>query len=130
MKKKLNKIYLAIPYSKMDVELSYKLANEMFAYFLNRGNNVFSPITHSHPLTKLGFRGDWDFWQDCDHQFIDWSDEIVVVVPPTDNGWELVFTSTGVQAEIKYGDETGKKTKYIDFVTKKFVTPPVLISEE
>jgi hypothetical protein len=125
--KKLNKIYLGIPYSKMDVELSYKVANEMFAKFLELGNNVFSPITHSHPLTKLGFRGDWDFWQDCDHQFIDWCDEIIIIIPPTDDGYDLVLSSTGVQAEIKYGIKNGKKIRYFDYAKRLFVKMPEVV---
>ena len=127
--KRLNKIYLAIPYSKMDVELSYKIANEMFAHFLELGNNVFSPITHSHPLTKLGFRGDWDFWQDCDHQFIDWCNEIIIVIPyDTDEftGIELVESSTGVQAEVRYSEEHGKRVRYFDYNKKCFVKLPAL----
>lgn len=125
--KKLNKIYLAVPYSKMDVELSYKIANKTFAILLEKGNNIFSPITHSHPITKLGFKGDWDFWRVRDYQFIDWSDEIIVIVPPTENGWDLVYTSTGVQAEIKYGIKNNKLVRYFDYKTKQFTNLPELI---
>lgn len=128
--KKLNKIYLAIPYSKMDTDLSFSLANEMMVYFLNKGNNVFSPITHTHPITKMGLTsGAWDYWGDFDRQFVDWADEIVVIIPPTEDGVELVHTSVGVNGEIEHGNKTGKPHRFFDYETKKFVKLPELVSE-
>lgn len=114
------KIYLAIPYSKMDVELSYLIANEMTVHLINKGYNVFSPITHSHPLTKYGLRGDFEFWEIMDKQFVDWADEVFVVVVP-ENGWDLIESSTGVRGETEYAKFTDKPVKYIDYKTKKFV---------
>lgn len=131
--KKLNRIYLAIPYTKMDGDLSFKLANEILVYFINKGYNVFSPITHSHPLTKLGVRGDWEFWEQVDLEFIDWADEMIIIIPPDDkdiSGVELVKSSTGVQAEIDYCIKTNKKVRYFDYETNKFVKIPELILEE
>ena len=131
--KKLNKIYLAIPYSKMDGDLSFKIANEMMVHFLNKGSNVFSPITHSHPLTNLGIRGDWKFWEQIDLEFIDWSDEMIIIIPPTNNnisGIDLILSSIGVQAEIEYCNKSGKKIRYIDYETKKFVNIQELVLEE
>lgn len=129
--KKLNKIYLAVPYSKMDNELSFEIANRTMVRFLNLRNNVFSPITHTHPIVEMGLtKGTWDYWAEYDCQFIDWADEIIVIIPPTDNGWELVFTSIGVQAEIKYGEKHGKRVRYFDYATQKFVKVPELIEEE
>jgi hypothetical protein len=93
----------------------------MMVYFLNKGNNVFSPISHTHPIAKMGLTsGAWDFWGDYDLQFVDWSDEIVVIVVP-ENGWELIETSIGVQAEIEHGKLTGKRVRYFDYETKCFV---------
>jgi hypothetical protein len=124
--KTLRKIYLAIPYSKWDVDLSYEIANEVSAHFINLGFNVFSPITHSHPLTKYGLRGDFDFWEKMDKQYVDWCDEIVVIIPPTYNGLELIESSVGVQGEIEHGEKTGKPHRFFDYKTKKFVKIPEL----
>lgn len=118
--KDLKKVYLAIPYSKMDKELSYRIANEMSVYFINKGYNIFSPITHSHPLSKYGLRGDFAFWEKMDKQFIDWSNEIIVIVVPN-NGWELIESSIGVQGEIEHASLTGKPVKFFDYETKMFV---------
>ena len=67
----MKKIYLAIPYSGIQ-ESSYEQANKATAELMSgdKGVNVFSPITHSHPLTKHGVRGDWEFWKKIDFQFI------------------------------------------------------------
>ena len=128
MENKIKKIYLAIPYSKMDKELSFTIANEISIRFLNKGFNVFSPITHSHPLVKKGLlNGAWDFWEKIDCQFIDWADEIVVIIPPN-NGIELIETSVGVQGEINYAKQTNKPYRYFDYNKKRFV--PLISNKE
>ena len=104
------KIYLAIPYSGME-QSSYDQATAATAKIINEYCiNVFSPITHSHPLVKYGAKGTWDYWQKIDYQFIDWADEVWVLVP--NEGYDRVLKSTGVQAEIKYAKETGKSIRY------------------
>lgn len=118
--KKLRKVYLAIPYSKWDVNLSFKVANEMTVILLNKGYNVFSPITHSHSLTKLKkytVPHTWDYWRLIDYQFIQWADELIVVVP--DANMDLVKASTGVMAEIKYAKRKKIPVSYIHFDSKK-----------
>lgn len=98
----MKKVYLAIPYTGME-ESSYRQANRATALLLNLGFNVFSPITHSHPLTKIEdckVPGSWEFWQKIDYQFLDWADELYVLIP--EEGMERVHLSVGVQAEIEY----------------------------
>lgn len=129
MEKKINKIYLAIPYTKIDKQYSYDLANVITFDLINQGNNVYSPITHTHPLVMMGLEGSWDFWAECDYQFIDWADEIIVVIPPVENGIETVQESVGVNAEIKYGIETGKPVRFFDYATKEYVGVPELVNE-
>ena len=107
----MKKIYLAIPYSRME-ESSYKQATETTARLIeaNNGLNIFSPITHSHPLTKVEgvtIPGDWAYWEQIDYQYIDWADEVWVIIPK--EGMIPVDNSTGVQAEIKYARNQGKK---------------------
>jgi nucleoside 2-deoxyribosyltransferase len=110
-KDEMKKIYLAIPYSGMGVESSFKQANEAAAIILNKGFNVFSPISHCHVIAKdHKLPETWDFWKHVDYQFIDWSDEIWVLIPK--EGIEPVRNSTGVNAEIKYAKETGKTVRF------------------
>jgi hypothetical protein len=111
----MKKIYLAIPYTGME-QSSYEQATAATANLINQFEvNVFSPITHSHPLTRYGVRGSWDYWQKIDFQFIDWADEVWVLVPV--EGMIRVKHSTGVQGEIEYARKTGKRIKYIHVKT-------------
>jgi nucleoside 2-deoxyribosyltransferase len=103
------KIYLAIPYSGME-ESSFEQANEATVKLLKQGFNVFSPITHSHPLTRFDLPGTWEFWSKIDYQFLDWCDLCLVLVPK--EGEEKVNASVGVKAEIDYAI---KKKKLVLF---------------
>jgi len=112
---KKRKIYLAIPYSHME-ESSYKQATDVTAKLIEANNdlNIFSPITHSHPLTKVEgvtIPGNWEYWKEIDYQFIDWADEVWVCLP--EEGLQPVLNSIGVQAEIKYAKLHNKPVKAI-----------------
>lgn len=113
-RKSLKKIYLAIPYSGME-ESSFEQANKATVALLNQGFNVFSPITHSHPLTKEHLPGTWDFWKEIDYQFLDWADILIVLCP--EEGIERVNSSTGVQSEIEYFKETAESGSLLLMVT-------------
>lgn len=104
----MRKIYLAIPYSKYE-EKSFNLANEIAAELIKEGNIVFSPISMSHPIATIGgLKGDWETWSRIDMEFIRWSEEVVVI-----NFDDVaVLESIGVQDEIKYAKELGKKISY------------------
>ncbi len=104
----MRKIYLAIPYSRHE-ELSFKLANEIAAELLKQGHIVFSPISMSHPIAVHGnLKGDWETWKKVDFEFIKWCEEVVVV----NFDKEAVENSIGVQDELKYAIELGKKISY------------------
>ena len=107
----MKKIYLAIPYSGM-TESSYKQATKATAELLKMEYNVFSPITHSHPLTKYDMPGTWEFWEKIDYQWIDACDEVWVFIP--DEGIEPLIKSKGVNAEIAYAKKTNKPVRYIN----------------
>lgn len=105
----MKKIYLAIPYSGME-ESSFNQATEATARIIAANNelNVFSPITHSHLLTKVEgvtVPGNWEFWKKVDYQYIDWADEVWVIIP--DEGYDKVNASVGVKAEIAYANQKG-----------------------
>lgn len=109
--KPLLKVYLAIPYSGME-ESSYEQATKATMLIINElGYNVFSPITHSHPIAKLGVKGTWDYWQKIDYQYLDWADEMWVLIPK--EGLTKILTSTGVVAETKYAVKNNKKVVFI-----------------
>jgi nucleoside 2-deoxyribosyltransferase len=106
----MKKIYLAIPYTGM-TESSFKQANEAAAVLLNEGYNVFSPISHCHIITReYNLPTNWNFWKKVDFQFIDWADEVWVLVPK--EGWHTTKESNGVQAEIKYALSKNKAISF------------------
>jgi len=114
MDKKLRKIYLAISYTGM-TESSFKQANIASVLILNKGFNVYSPITHSHPLTlidKFEVPHTWDYWQHIDYQFIDWADELWVLIP--DEGIDRLRKSTGVCAEIEYAKLHNRPVQFVE----------------
>jgi hypothetical protein len=97
----LTKCYVAIPYSVHE-EYSFHCANKVTADLINRGYNAFSPITHSHPIAHLlNCKPTWDDWKYIDFQYIDWADELVVVVMKH-NGINKIKNSVGVMSEVEY----------------------------
>lgn len=120
----MKKIYLAIPYSQIELESSFRQANEATALLLNKGYNVFSPISHCHVIAKNHkLPKTWNFWKKIDYQFIDWADEVWVLVPK--EGIESILASTGVNAEIDYAKESLKKVKFVQVKNGKLKTAPI-----
>jgi hypothetical protein len=105
-------IYLACPYMHKDEAVKVarvEKATEISAKMMAEGKYVFSPITHCHPMAmKASLPGDWAFWEGYDRRMIACCNKIVVLKL---DGWEQ---STGVQAEIKIGEEMGIPVEYID----------------
>jgi hypothetical protein len=111
-------IYLAVPYSYKDAdpavvaqvqETRFKIVSKVAAKLMNEGNYIFSPISHSHPLSVAGgLPGDWKFWEGYDRCILSFCKKVIVLRLP---GWE---TSTGVQAEIKIARELGIPVEFID----------------
>lgn len=105
--------YLAAPYTKLNpdgsldkqaMEERYIEITKAAGWLLNEhGWNVFSPITHSHPLHVLcpDVGADWQTWQKIDLEYIDCSRRIIVFRIP---GWSK---SIGVTAERKYAKKSG-----------------------
>lgn len=118
----MKKIYVAIPYTRME-ESSYKQATIATAVIMAQGgHNPFSPITHSHPLTKVEgveIPGTWEFWSQVDYQYIDWSDEVWVCIP--EEGLDRIPASTGVMAEIAYAEKTNKPVRFFRIIDNTVV---------
>lgn len=110
--------YLTVPYSythenKEFVEkikrVRYETATRAAAWLMNTYSwNVFSPITHSHPLHAIaGMRGDWEFWKKVDTEYIECSCRLVNLVIP---GWR---ESIGVTAENEIAKRLGIPVLYL-----------------
>jgi hypothetical protein len=104
-------IYLASPYSHPDpdvMEGRFKCVCVLAADLMRRGERIFSPIAHTHPIAVAGElpRG-WDFWRQYDEDMIRAADEVWVY---TMDGWR---ESKGVQAEIEIAKAMGKPVRYV-----------------
>ncbi len=99
------KIYIATPYSHPDEKVRlarFDAANRKAAELMLKGYAVFSPISHSHPITAYIPPEDvdnWEFWKGQDIPLLEWADELWVMEV---DGWK---ESIGVQDEIKRAKE-------------------------
>lgn len=112
--------YLACPYSHPSPivrEERFKFCTRAAAWLIReKGWNVFSPITHSHPLhVQGGCSGDWSFWEQFDREYISLSCRLVVLLLP---GWSK---STGVSSEIKIAQAQGLEILYLDTTLDGFM---------
>ena len=111
------KIYLAIPYTGYE-ELSFEIANKVAGELIKEGYFVFSPISMSHPIAKMGgLDGSWETWMELDMEFIRWCDEVIVI---NFGDYEIsennaISKSKGVQHELRYATELGKEIKYYKY---------------
>ncbi len=114
--------YLASPYSVLNAEQlteqqiknrltrRYKRVCKKAAELMLKGDNVFCPIAHSHPIEIHGIkvRKDGDFWLKQDFALLKTADELVVYKMP---GWEKSY---GVSKEIEFAESNGIPVSYLD----------------
>jgi hypothetical protein len=104
-------VYLASPYSHPDpsVRLArFEAACRAAGELMRRGQLVFSPIAHSHPIACCcDLPKGWDFWERYDRVMLDACGRLVVLCL---DGWQQ---SVGVRAEIEIMRAAGKPVEYI-----------------
>ena len=104
--------YLASPYSDPDpavCEARFRAACRAAAILMQRGESVYSPIAHSHPIAEhVGNHLDHDFWLRQDREMLRRCDAMIVLMLP---GWE---NSRGIAAEIELADELDLEVLYMD----------------
>jgi hypothetical protein len=72
------------------------------------GYTVYSPITHSYPMARVGkLPDDWAYWESIDRWYIERCEEVHVI---TVDGWK---ESVGVQAEIQAAKTLGRLVRYV-----------------
>ena len=82
MNKKDEIIYLAIPYTWNAME-SFDVVNKVAGDLMKRGYIVFSPISHSHPISQhLGqnIQFDYDFWINQDLPILRMCSKLIFIV--------------------------------------------------
>jgi len=104
-------IYLASPYSHPDSDVQRSRFHQVCvvaAEMMGRGEQVFSPIAHTHPIAECGdLPTGWAYWEAFDRWYIERCDEVVVLML---DGWK---DSLGVKAEIKLAIELNTAVRYI-----------------
>lgn len=104
-------IYLASPYSHPDAkvrEARFVAANRAAYRLMQRGEVVFSPISHSHSIeVESGVIGDHEFWARQDDAFQAQCRKVAVLII---DGWQ---ESRGVQREIQLAKENGMSVEFL-----------------
>ena len=100
------KVYLATPYShedKMLHSIRFEQVSAKAAQLMEAGYKVFSPISHSHPISTYckPENNTHDFWLRQDFWILELCDEMHILCL---DGWR---TSKGVDAEIVKANELG-----------------------
>lgn len=108
----MHKVYLACPYSHKDEkvkEYRFEEANKAASNLIQQGCIVFSPISHSVPISRYLKEENYtyDVWLEQDFAFLDWCDSLYVLCLP---GWEK---SIGVKAEIERAESQNKIVRYL-----------------
>ena len=97
-------IYLAVPYSHDSPAVRherFEAVNKYAAYLMEQGLQVFSPISHSHPIQEhfKDPKTTWEFWAEHDIPFLKMCSHVHVLCL---DGWK---ESVGVTDEIRIADE-------------------------
>ena len=107
------RVYLACPYSHPSLrtrKFRFNVANEVAAILINKGYIVYSPISHTHPISECTlYPITYDQWLALDEHFIEWCDELWII--------DLVGadTSKGIEFEKAKAESLGKPVKVIGY---------------
>ena len=108
-------IYLASPYTHHDPAIRqarFEAACRAAGAILRSGEQVFSPIAHSHPIAELcELPKAFDWWQPNNHA---WLDRCNILVVLRLDGWDR---SAGVRVETEHAKAAGKLVMYMAEVT-------------
>lgn len=97
-------VYMAMPYSVGNAgsgirKLRYELSCELSANLLELGFFVFSPITHSHPISMcMNNSKDHNFWLKQDELYMDMC-ETMFIYSGINEAWR---NSYGINYEVNY----------------------------
>ena len=106
-------VYLASPYSHPDAtvrEARYAAACKKAAQYTSKGQAVFAPIVHSHPLVPYMDPNDcmnFDLWMKLDLPLLKDAQELHVLCI---DGWR---DSRGVKREIEFAEQCGIPVKQV-----------------
>lgn len=98
-------------------DANFQISNFRAGELLKRGYNVYSPISHTHPIHRATpdflKNEEHDMWYHLDKDFIDKTDWAGIILAP---GWE---TSKGCVTELKRFQRKGLKSKLYEDILKE-----------
>jgi hypothetical protein len=102
--------YLATSYTKHPggLEAAYEMAVAATAVLMDAGIRVFSPIVHSHPVSKIIRGTDVGFWLKADAPMMDAAHGMIIL---RDGNWG---DSNGIAKERNRFTEACKPIVYMD----------------
>lgn len=105
-------VYLATPYRHPDAEIRehrFREVNRVAGDMMRRGELVFSPISHTHPIALAGdLPKDCEFWQAYARTMLRACNKLAVLMQ---DGWQ---DSVGVQDEIAIAREMHLPVEFIE----------------
>lgn len=108
-------VYLGSPYSHPDpivMEQRFQDACAAAGYLMRRGEVVFAPICHSHPIASTldpSHPTDHDFWMAQDLPFLKLASRLHILML---DGWR---DSKGIGREIQYAFDHGIAITFMDW---------------
>lgn len=104
----MRKVYIAIPYTGME-KSSYEQCVVALSHLIKNNPDVmfFSPIINSHPLTKYGLGGDWEYWKKIDLEWLALCDIFLGIIPR--EGMKKAIKSIGLKEEYLFAEENKKE---------------------
>jgi hypothetical protein len=111
-------VYLASPYTHPDPAVMQRRFEEICAVaarFIKRGEHIFSPIAHTHPIALAGeLPANFWYWEQYAKEMLSVCGELWVYEM---DGWR---ESKGIALEIKIAEELGLRITYCS----QYRTPP------
>ncbi len=103
--------YLATPYSHIDSAVRvarFKAVNRLAAKLMCKGLNIYSAISHTHPIAVSGrLPKEWEYWKNLDTIMLSKCIGIIIYTQP---GWQ---SSKGVIAEIEIAEKLGLSISHL-----------------
>lgn len=110
--------YLATPFfheNPVIMERRFEVVNQIAAELMKQREHVFSPISHSYPIAKLGgLPKDWNYWQSFCIHTLKFCTKLSVVMQ---DGWRQ---SKGVTEELKIAQTMNMPITYITIPEELF----------
>ena len=92
------------------MEQRFDVACRIAGALMAKGDVVFSPIAHTHPIAIwCALPRGWDYWERYDREMLKCASKMIVVKMP---GWD---TSKGIAGELAIARDLGLAIEYMEW---------------